>query len=96
MAEMGWLGAYGFYEAADYSESEQPQMVCSWMAHHEGMSLLAITNLLCGNIFQQWFHANPRVRATERLLHERPLSRQTFKSMKKRSESMETNIAASS
>jgi hypothetical protein len=43
------------------------------MAHHQGMSLLAITNLLEGKAFQRWFHSDPRVRATELLLHEKPV-----------------------
>jgi hypothetical protein len=43
------------------------------MAHHQGMSLLAITNLLEDKAFQRWFHADPRVRATELLLHEKPV-----------------------
>ena len=85
MADLGWLGSFGFYEAADYVQADAPQLVRSWMAHHQGMSLLAITNMLCGNIFQEWFHANPKVRAAELLLHERPLSRQTLKSLQTRS-----------
>jgi hypothetical protein len=43
------------------------------------MSLLAIANVLRGNIFQTWFHANPRIRAAEQLLHEKPLGRETIK-----------------
>jgi cyclic beta-1,2-glucan synthetase len=85
MADEGWVGAYGFYEAADYTEGVQPRLVRSWMAHHQGMALLAATNLLCGNVFQLWFHANPKVRATELLLYERPLSRQTLKQLHARS-----------
>ena len=43
MAKMGWMGAYGFYEAADYQESTKtPKLVKEWMAHHQGMSLLAV------------------------------------------------------
>ncbi|SNT21300.1 Putative glucoamylase [Granulicella rosea] len=84
MAGMGWVGAYGFYEAADYTQSgSTPALVRSWMAHHQGMSLLAVTNLLRGNIFQTWFHANPRVRAAELLLHEKPLSKETLRSLEK-------------
>lgn len=86
MEKMGWVGAYGFYEAADYTEGSTPELVRSWMAHHQGMSLLAATNLLCGNVFEQWFHANPKVRAAELLLHERPLSKQAVRSMKERGE----------
>jgi hypothetical protein len=37
------------------------------------MSLLAITNLLADKPFQRWFHSDPRVRATELLLHEKPI-----------------------
>lgn len=77
MASMGWIGDYGFYEAADYTTSREPKMVRSWMAHHQGMSLLALTNLLRDGAFQRWFHANPIVRATELLLHERPLSKES-------------------
>jgi hypothetical protein len=54
------------------------------MAHHQGMSLLALTNLLCDNIFQRWFHSNPRVKASELLLHEKALSKDTLKSLKER------------
>ena len=79
MEKMGWLGEFGFYESADYSANTQHPpgskytLVRSWMAHHQGMSLLAITNLLANKPFQRWFHADPRVRATELLLHEKPV-----------------------
>ena len=79
MEKLGWLGEFGFYESADYSDSTQHEkgarytLVRSWMAHHQGMSLLAITNLLEDKAFQRWFHADPRVRATELLLHEKPV-----------------------
>jgi hypothetical protein len=84
MTALGWTGPYGFYEAADYSKSKDPELVRSWMAHHQGMSLLALTNLLEDNIFQRWFHANPRVRASELLLHEKPLSKDTLKALEER------------
>jgi hypothetical protein len=77
MESKGWVGAYGFYEAADYTESSEPRLVQSWMAHHQGMSLLAVANLLRGDCFRRWFHANPIVRATELLLHEKPLSKES-------------------
>jgi cyclic beta-1,2-glucan synthetase len=77
MGNMGWVGSYGFYEAADYTTSREPRMVHSWMAHHQGMSLLAITNLLRDGAFQRWFHATPIVRAAELLLHEKPLSKES-------------------
>ncbi len=80
MAAMGWVGAYGFYEAADYIESpRKPELVREWMAHHQGMSLLAITNLLRDNVVQKWFHENPLVQSAELLLHETPISRAVLK-----------------
>jgi hypothetical protein len=90
MAAMGWMGPFGFYEAADYTQGraakgQSPELVRSWMAHHQGMSLLAVTNLLRDNVFQRWFHANARVRAAELLLHERPLSKDTLKTLSERS-----------
>lgn len=77
MAGMNWIGDYGFYEAADYTEGREPRIVRSWMAHHQGMSLLALTNLLRDEVFQRWFHATPIVRAAELLLHEKPLSKES-------------------
>ena len=80
MASMGWVGAYGFYEAADYIDSPRnPELVREWMAHHQGMSLLAITNLLRDNVVQKWFHDNPLVQSAELLLNETPVSRAILK-----------------
>ena len=80
MAEMGWFGTYGFYESADYGSPrhrfwQHPyQLVQCWMAHHQGMSLLALTNFLRGNVVQRWFHSDRRVQATELLLQEKPVA----------------------
>ncbi len=76
MEALGWLGEYGFFESADFkgatpSSPKPPEMVYCWMAHHQGMSLLAISNLLSESIFQRLFHEEVMVAATERLLHER-------------------------
>jgi hypothetical protein len=78
MAGQGWFAAYGFYEAADFTPAPgRPrrrsfELVKSWMAHHQGMSLLAIANFLNNDIVRQWFHSDVRVQATELLLQERP------------------------
>lgn len=76
MKEMGWLGAYGFFEAADFTtarvgEGKQYELVRCWMAHHQGMILLAAANVLHEAPMQRRFHAEPQVEATERLLHEK-------------------------
>jgi hypothetical protein len=78
MEALGWTGAYGFYEAADYIAGRTPRLVRSWMAHHQGMSLLSIVNLLEGGVVQGWFHANPLVRSAALLLQERPASREAL------------------
>ncbi len=90
MASMNWLGNYGFYEAADYTATQQPELVRSWMAHHQGMCLLALTNLLKNNVVQRWFHSTPRIRAAELLLHEKPLSKVTLKALADQSKAAKT------
>jgi cyclic beta-1,2-glucan synthetase len=54
-------------------------LVREWMAHHQGMSLLAILNLLHNDLVQQWFHDNALVQANELLLHELPVSNAVLK-----------------
>jgi cyclic beta-1,2-glucan synthetase len=79
MAHQGWIGPYGFYESVDFNPARHTwrhrnEIVRCWMAHHEGMSLLAIANFLRDDVVQRWFHGDPRVQATELLLHEKPVS----------------------
>jgi hypothetical protein len=88
MAKQGWFGAYGFYEAADFTplpgrpRRQRFALVKSWMAHHQGMSLLAIANFLDNDVVQQWFHRDVQVQATELLLQERS-ALQAVKRLKK-------------
>ncbi|MGA8151981.1 MAG: glucoamylase family protein [Terriglobales bacterium] len=78
MQDKQWLGVYGFYEAIDFHRSRRrswfrrSEVVRSWMAHHQGMSLLSIANFLHDDVVQNWFHSHPRVQATELLLQEKP------------------------
>ncbi len=80
MAHDGWFGAYGFYESGDFGPPgrsawrHEYELVRCWMAHHQGMSLLAIANFLHDGVVQEWFHSHPRVQATELLLHEKPVN----------------------
>ncbi len=71
----GARGDYGFFEAIDYTVerlgSEKKHIVQSLFAHHQGMGLLSIVNLLYSGIFQERFHRDPRIKATELLLQER-------------------------
>jgi cyclic beta-1,2-glucan synthetase len=73
MEEFGWTGRYGHYESIEYTHGGS-EPIRSWMAHHLGMSLLAIVNLLFDYPLQQYFHSEPQVMATELLLHERAAS----------------------
>ncbi len=72
----GLEGRYGYYEAADYtkerlgSESSH-HIIKSFMAHHQGMSLLALNNFLNKNIMQERFHQDPAMDASRLLLQEK-------------------------
>ena len=72
----GREGPYGYYEAVDYTPSRLPPgdssaPVRSFMAHHQGMSLLALVNLLREYPMQRRFMACPALRAADLLLQER-------------------------
>lgn len=76
LAGIGALTRYGFYEALDFtagrvSENEDFALVKSWMAHHHGMSFLALSSLLNGQPLQQRFMREPMFRAHELLLREK-------------------------
>ncbi len=72
----GLRGIHGYYESIDYARHHGPHgergvIVYAYMAHHQGMILAAIDNVLHGNVMQGRFHTDPRVRATESILFER-------------------------
>jgi len=76
LAAEGNEGAFGFYEAIDYTPSrlrpdESSAIIRSFMAHHQGMSLLALVNLLRDHPMQRRFMACPLLKASELLLQER-------------------------
>ncbi|MCY7306301.1 MAG: carbohydrate-binding protein, partial [Rhodoferax sp.] len=67
----------GFIEALDYTPARQTEdkaftSVSTFMAHHQGMSLIALANLLLGGVAQRWGMANAHIEAVASLLHERP------------------------
>jgi len=72
----GALGSFGFYEAIDYTSERLPQnqkrvLIRAFMAHHQGMSLVALDNTLHTDLMEKRFHSDPSVQATELLLQER-------------------------
>ncbi len=73
---LGMLGKYGFFEALDVDADRAPDgrsytVVRSYMAHHQGMALVAINNLLNDQVMVRRFHADRQVEAGELLLNER-------------------------
>src|ERR1041384_5074522 len=72
----GALGPYGFYESIDYTAERLPEgqksvLIRAFMTHHQGMSLVALANILQEDRVQNRFHSDPTVQATELLLQER-------------------------
>lgn len=76
LATLGARGRFGFFEALDFTRSRLPlgedvAIVRSFMAHHQGMTLVAITNTLLGGQMRARFHREPMIQASELLLQER-------------------------
>jgi cyclic beta-1,2-glucan synthetase len=76
LAAIGSRGRYGFYEAVDFTPSRLPQgeagaVVHCFMAHHQGMTIVAIANTLQDGRMRARFHREPMIQASELLLQER-------------------------
>ena len=81
LASIGLEGEYGFFDAIDYTNREVDSgvqlkpadgvVVRTYLAHHAGMTLVALTNALLGDRMVERFHSEPVVQATELLLQER-------------------------
>ncbi|WP_394752220.1 GH36-type glycosyl hydrolase domain-containing protein [Crenothrix sp.] len=72
----GALGPFGFYEALDFTpvrlaENQRVAIVRCYMAHHQGMSLVAISNVVHDGIMRHRFHNTPLIEAADLLLQER-------------------------
>ena len=69
----GLQGEHGFFDAIDYTRRttdptrtpRPPAWWCPYLAHHQGMTLVALANVLKGDRMVDRFHADPRVQATE-------------------------------
>lgn len=76
LSEEGRESMYGYYEAVDYTpthlrQDKSSENVRSFMAHHQGMSLLALDNMINDTPMQRRFMACPMLKAAELLLQER-------------------------
>lgn len=83
LSEKGFEGRYGFYEAIDYTPSRLQRgqsfaIVYSFMAHHQGMSLLSLAFLLLDKPMQKLFETVPEFKAILLLLQERIPKATTF------------------
>jgi hypothetical protein len=80
MERSGWFGSRGFFDAVDFTNRgsswrSRPEIAPIWMAHHQGMILLAAANSVSSDIVRNWFHKHQQVQSAELLLQERPLAR---------------------
>ncbi|MCX7092295.1 MAG: phosphorylase [Methylobacter sp.] len=76
LKKIGALGRYGFFEALDFTpsrlaENQQVAFVRCYMAHHQGMSLVALTNVVLNEIMRRRFHRVAMIQGAELLLQER-------------------------
>lgn len=75
LIEEGAQGNFGFFESIDYTKSRLPigqkkAIIKSYMAHHQGMILVALANFLNPIGIVDRFHNDPRIQSTELLLQE--------------------------
>ncbi len=73
LKDYGMYGSFGLYEALDFTapDSEKPQPVRSYMAHHVGMSIVSCDNILSNGIMQRRFMRDLRAKGALELLDER-------------------------
>ncbi len=76
LRRIGAEGRYGFYDAVDFTrtrlrDGRRYAVVRNVMAHHHGMSILAVANAVLDGVHRDRFHADPVVRASELMLQEK-------------------------
>jgi cyclic beta-1,2-glucan synthetase len=73
---LGALGRYGWYEAIDFTRQRLPDgldqaVIKAYMAHHQGMAILGLADVLQDGRMRERLHAEPMVKSAELLLQER-------------------------
>jgi len=76
LEQLNTFGRFGFYEAIDYTQTrlsagEKYNSVQSYMAHHQGMILMAACNYLSDDVMVRRFHADEHIQSIELLLQEK-------------------------
>lgn len=76
LKKYGMYGNYGFYEAIDFTKSRgmQGSIIKSYMAHHVGMSIVAISNALQNGRNQRRFLKDNYMKSSDELLQEKIIS----------------------
>lgn len=98
LANLGAYGKYGFYDAVDFTTSRLPPntnyaIIKNYYAHHHGMGLVAIYNLLTNNKMQDYFYAEPSIQAFDILLQEKAPSNVPFSNFKNINKAHSNNYA---
>ncbi|MEP7286266.1 MAG: glucoamylase family protein [Chloroflexota bacterium] len=75
LREQQAIGVYGLFEAIDYTPNRMGlgrthAVIQEYMAHHQGMILLALDNYFHDDVMVKRFHADPRIQSIELLLQE--------------------------
>ncbi|WP_433849042.1 GH36-type glycosyl hydrolase domain-containing protein [Brucella pseudogrignonensis] len=76
LAKLGALGRYGFHDSVDFTpsrvrEGETCAVVKNYYAHHHGMSIIAVNNVIFEGRMRERFHSDPVIEAAELLLQEK-------------------------
>ncbi len=75
LMELNGFGLYGLYESIDFTADrllmgETSAVVHEYMAHHQGMILMALVNYFYKNKMVRRMHNDPRIQSVELLLQE--------------------------
>ncbi len=75
LIERNMFGLYGVYESMDFTPDrllmdETSAIVCEYMAHHQGMILMAMVNFFHDDIMVRRMHSDPRIQSIDLLLQE--------------------------
>ncbi len=76
LEKLGALGRYGFHDAVDFTPTRVPEgetcaVVYNYMAHHQGMAIAAVANVIFNGRLRTRFHSDPVIEAAELLLQEK-------------------------
>ncbi|WP_375696404.1 GH36-type glycosyl hydrolase domain-containing protein [Bartonella sp. AP331QHHD] len=76
LRDLGALGTYGYYDSVDFTPTrvktgEKYAIIRNYYAHHHGMSILALNNVIFQGRMRDRFHRDPVIEATQLLLQER-------------------------